>query len=251
MHDGWFCISAPPLGAGSPAGTRLLSSCPNLGALALSIRQVHDPRLCSRVDPPAPIRLPAPGSPLVESDNPERPGAAVRASGFVAPLPRTWRPQRRPSDRPSCRRRAIPLPRQRSPSPRRRRDPLSDVWIARGRRRRTSAPPRKGSRSPLGAGRVHRRRKTHQPGPRRTSASPRQRSSAPCLGWRALRRHSDPRGSVGDSCRANRACPGGSLSEDDPPGGRKQDYRPWVAGIIGAGRSWTAWTISVLSIPRK
>jgi hypothetical protein len=31
----------------------------------------------------------------------------------------------------------------------------------------------------------------------------------------------------------------------------KQDYRPWVAGIIGAGRSWTAWTISVLSIPRR
>ena len=49
MHDGWFCISAPPLCAGSRAGTRLLSSCPNLGALALSIRQVHDPRLCSRV----------------------------------------------------------------------------------------------------------------------------------------------------------------------------------------------------------
>jgi hypothetical protein len=28
-------------------------------------------------------------------------------------------------------------------------------------------------------------------------------------------------------------------------------YSPWVAGIIGAGRSWTACTISVLSIPRK
>ena len=31
----------------------------------------------------------------------------------------------------------------------------------------------------------------------------------------------------------------------------REVYRPWVAGIIGAGRSWTAWTISVLSIPRR
>jgi transposase InsO family protein len=28
-------------------------------------------------------------------------------------------------------------------------------------------------------------------------------------------------------------------------------FNPLLAGIIGAGRSWTAWTISVLSIPRR
>jgi hypothetical protein len=70
-----FCISAPPLGAGSRAGTRVLSSCPNLGALALSIRQVHDPRLCSRVRGAVPTGLPAPPSLLLHSSS----------SGYVGP----------------------------------------------------------------------------------------------------------------------------------------------------------------------
>jgi hypothetical protein len=39
----------------------------------------------------------------------------------------------------------------------------------------------------------------------------------------------------------------------DPPAGVRyvEIFSPFVAGIIGAGRSWTAWTISVLSIPRR
>ena len=32
---------------------------------------------------------------------------------------------------------------------------------------------------------------------------------------------------------------------------RLRGLRPVVAGIIGAGRWWTAWMISVLSIPRR
>ncbi len=39
----------------------------------------------------------------------------------------------------------------------------------------------------------------------------------------------------------------------DPPVGvcQAEIFSPFVAGIIGAGRSWTAWMVSVLSIPRK
>jgi hypothetical protein len=36
-----------------------------------------------------------------------------------------------------------------------------------------------------------------------------------------------------------------------PEPGWARIYRSCVAGIIGAGRSWTAWTISVLSIPAQ
>ena len=43
----------------------------------------------------------------------------------------------------------------------------------------------------------------------------------------------------------------GRARHDPPEPPEDEIYRPWVAGIIGAGRSWTAWTISVLSIPRR
>ena len=36
-----------------------------------------------------------------------------------------------------------------------------------------------------------------------------------------------------------------------PDGGQAARLGPVVAGIIGAGRWWTAWMISVLSIPRR
>jgi hypothetical protein len=53
-------------------------------------------------------------------------------------------------------------------------------------------------------------------------------------------------------CRADdRPCPGAARRA--VPGALVQvgSLSPLVAEIIGAGRSWTAWTISVLSIPSR
>jgi hypothetical protein len=49
----------------------------------------HRQRFPYRVDPAAPIRLPAPGSPLVESPNLERPAAGVRTM-LLTPVHLAW-----------------------------------------------------------------------------------------------------------------------------------------------------------------
>ena len=47
--------------------------------------------------------------------------------------------------------------------------------------------------------------------------------------------------------RSLKAC----LAVDWGRADQRVGVRPLVAGIIGAGRSWTVWMISVLSIPRR
>ena len=69
-----------------------------------------------------------------------------------------------------------------------------------------------------------------------------------------VRRHFGGRGGLGELARPEHDHPcleGRSITT--LRNGPRQDGvpSPCVAGITGAGRSWTAWTISVLSIPRR
>jgi len=104
---------------------------------------------------------------------------------------------------------------------------------------------------------AHRGGRSRSPNLRRPVGVDRTIASAlpPAGGARLLRRQGAPESWASGACspRTKHKRRRVDRAKHDPPVVACQEgtFSPFVAGIIGAGRSWTAWTISVLSVLRR